>query len=212
MCLCHLRQSSDRYRGNQGHAPQPHHGGLQLPPRGQVRGHSEGQGAQEDGGDADQSVESVLSSCSSCSVSQLCTNDECSCSVQCRSQHAGLSPHHDHLTTTTTTTVHCSQQQSLLSSESDSSATTTAVPCSATATTTTTLHTSWCSQWNSLGHGCSWWDDQYSKFFIDWLMFQIWAEALTCHNSLSCLCSNNSNPLLSQVNIVTCVYDYIPVS
>ena len=50
-------QPADRDPGDQGDAPQPHHGGLQLPPGGQVRRQPEGQGAQEDPGHADQPLE-----------------------------------------------------------------------------------------------------------------------------------------------------------
>ena len=46
-------QQADRDPGDQGDAPQPHHGGLQLAPRRQVRRHAEGQGAEEDPAAAD---------------------------------------------------------------------------------------------------------------------------------------------------------------
>ena len=46
-------QPSDRDPGDQGDAPQPHDGGLQLAPRRQVRRHAEGQGAEEDPAAAD---------------------------------------------------------------------------------------------------------------------------------------------------------------
>ena len=51
-----LHQPADGYRGHQVDAPQPHYGGLQFPPRGQVCRQSEGQGAQEDPGPSDQSL------------------------------------------------------------------------------------------------------------------------------------------------------------
>ena len=57
MRIRYLHQPTDCDPRHQGDAPQPDHGGLQLPPRGQVRGHPEGQGAEEDPADADQHLE-----------------------------------------------------------------------------------------------------------------------------------------------------------
>ena len=57
MRFCHLHQPSDGNCGDQSDAPFAHHGRLQLTAGGEVRRHSEGQGAEEGAADADEFVE-----------------------------------------------------------------------------------------------------------------------------------------------------------
>ena len=57
MCLRNIQQPPGGDCGDQGDAPLPNHGGVQLPHGGQVCRHAEGEGAEEGAADPDQSVE-----------------------------------------------------------------------------------------------------------------------------------------------------------